>query len=83
MESQSKTAFLRKLLYLRLSTFFVDRPKTLQIRLVNGAMLPFAELQLAFDLACQCFRIATKCGAEAFAATPSKNTFLGFFLFQS
>jgi hypothetical protein len=33
------------------SIFFVERPKASQVTLVNGAMLPYAELQFAVDLA--------------------------------
>jgi hypothetical protein len=55
IEFQSETVFLRKLLDLRFSIFFVERPEALQVRLVNSAMLPFAELQFAFDLACERF----------------------------
>jgi hypothetical protein len=47
------------LLYLRLSIFFVERPKALQVRLVNGAMLPLPALQFAVDLACERFYVAT------------------------
>ena len=60
IESQPETVFVRKLLYLRLSMFFVERPKALQVRLVNGAMLPFAALQFAFDLAREFFHTATQ-----------------------
>jgi hypothetical protein len=50
----------------------------LQVRLVNSAMLPFAELQFAFDLACERFHVATQMWsdgimARSFAVRQSKK----------
>jgi hypothetical protein len=65
VESQPETVFVCKLLDLRLSIFFFERPEPLQVRLVNGAMLPFAALQFAFDLARESFHTYPNGGAIA------------------
>ncbi len=51
IEPQTESVFLRKLRDLCLSIFFVWRPETFQFVLVNGAVLPFANLQFVLDSA--------------------------------
>ena len=69
IERQSEAVFLRKLGDLCLSVFLVKRPEASQFTLVNNAMLPFANLQFAVDLARKCLHAA----AQTFRAGAGGN----------
>ena len=64
IEPQPEAVFLRELRDLCLSIFLVRWPEASQFTLVNNAMLPFANLQFAVDLARKCLHAA----AEMFRA---------------
>jgi hypothetical protein len=48
--------FVGKLRDLRLSILVIQRPKSLQFIFINSIVIPFAKLQLVFDVARQRFR---------------------------
>jgi hypothetical protein len=78
IEPQPEAVFLRKLRDLCLSIFLVKWPEASQFRLVNNAMLPFANLQFAVDLARKCFHAT----AQMFGAGAGGNcSFSGVSIF--
>ena len=50
VEPETESIFFRKLSDLCFALRLVLRPEAFQLMLVNSAVLPFANLQLAFDL---------------------------------
>ena len=56
VKAHPESELVRKLCDHSLAVFLLRRPEPLQFFLVNGAVFPFADLQLAFDVGSKRFR---------------------------